>query len=68
MISRHSVPKLEKDYPKKKNLFEKYNELVLSVLTCICGEYRNRTDDLLNAIQTRSQLRYAPISNFTYLL
>ena len=38
------------------------------VQTQFGGDDRDRTDDLLNAIQTRSQLRYAPISNFTYLL
>ena len=32
------------------------------------GDDRDRTDDLLNAIQTRSQLRYAPVGTVTPIL
>ena len=38
------------------------------VQTQFGGDDRDRTDDLLNAIQTRSQLRYAPKSNDTIII
>lgn len=55
---------------KNKNLIKRKRkkEEQLVAVPLFGGDNRDRTDDLLNAIQTRSQLRYAPKSNDTIII